>query len=121
MTITANDIAAWPLINGWHVSPGVPECSAGNSVRLGNGVSLGNDVRLVIADLGSEQTRKYGRCAYVGTDAIARLQAGCHHFTLAKARAHWGSTDYPERNRGDEYLALCDYVQTLCRIQGIPT
>jgi hypothetical protein len=43
MTLTANDIAAWPVNEyGWHVSPGVPECSAGNWVALGNGVSLGS-------------------------------------------------------------------------------
>ena len=79
-----------------------------------------NDVSLVIADLGCELLRGYGRCAYVRpADKAIILQVGCHHFTLAEARAHWGSPDYSDHERGDEYLALCDHVESLAKIQGI--
>lgn len=46
MSITADDIRAWPMRNGWHICPGVPGCERGNRVSLGDGVMIGDGVTL---------------------------------------------------------------------------
>ena len=136
-------VATWPKDeNGWSISPGVEWCAAGNHIRCGFGVVLGNGARVgdyasvgnfasvgndarvgdyarsILADLGAEQGRGYGRAAYIAANGAVRISAGCRDFSIAEARAHWGAADYPDRKRGDEYLALIDYVERLAEING---
>ena len=65
----------------------------------------------LLLDLGQE-IRGYRRIVFLGTaDGNPRFMAGCHYFTFAEARAHWGSADYPDQKRGNEYLRLIDFVE----------
>jgi hypothetical protein len=32
-------------------------------------------------------------------------------FTIAEAREHWGSESYPDRARGGQYVAACDWLE----------
>jgi UDP-3-O-[3-hydroxymyristoyl] glucosamine N-acyltransferase len=196
MTITSQDVSAWPVKDGWSISPGTPGCAQGNRVifgsyvridsdvsigsgvridsdvsigsyvRIDSDVSIGSGVRIdsdvsigsgvnidsgvsigsyvsISSDVsigsyvsigsdvsigsgkfwnfGRETLRGYGRCAYIDKNGQLILQAGCHHFTLVEARTHWGDQAYPDRKRGDEYLALCDYAEALAKINGIKT
>ena len=113
----AEEIRSWPVVEGWYISPGIPECAVGNRVKLGNWVTLGNRV-----ELGDGVTLGYGvtlgnrvklgdgvtlgdgvnQAVALGYDArrfalVVALQdgvvmfgAGCHWFTIAEARDHWG-------------------------------
>ena len=37
--------------------------------------------------------------------------AGCRYFTIAQARAHWGSAEYPTPMRGAQYVAAMDWLE----------
>ena len=91
--------------------------SIGDEARIGDGASIGDGAQQVLCDLGAEQGRKYGRCAYISKEGIVIIQAGCHHFTIVQARDHWGSPDYPDKLRGSEYLALVDYVEHIAKLR----
>ena len=39
-------------------------------------------------------------------DGKVRVTAGCRHFTLEQAMAHWGSKQYPVQARGDLYVKM---------------
>lgn len=80
----------------------------GDDVHLGDGVRLG-DYCTAVLDCGYEPQRGYRRYAAVERGVIY-VYAGCHRFTLDVARRHWGSADYPHRNRGDSYLRWLDWV-----------
>ena len=119
----AEEIRSWPVVEGWYISPGIPECAVGNRVKLGNRVTLGNRVKLGYGvklgnrvtlgnwvTLGNRVELGYGvkmgdgvnQAVALGYDArqfalVVALQdgvvmfgAGCHWFTIAEARDHWG-------------------------------
>lgn len=92
------------------------EIAAG--AQIGARAQIGDGARGIIADLGSEQIRGHARIAYWGSDGAIRISAGCHDFSLAEARTHWGAGYSGERRIGDEYLALLDYIE---RIAGDQT
>lgn len=76
------------------------------------GANLDDNEYLI--DLGIELDRAYRRVIFTGhTNGEPRIMAGCRYFTFAEARAHWGSPDYPYRERGDEYLALIDIAEKM--------
>ena len=47
----------------------------------------------------------YRPIALAQADGSWRIFSGCRSFTIAEALAHWGSADYPDRARGDAYVA----------------
>ncbi len=68
--------------------------------------------------LGNEIPRGYIRALMVDDDGTPWFVAGCHKLTLADARTHWGSSHYPDRERGDEYLLLIDFAERLAEKKG---
>jgi len=54
--------------------------------------------------------RGYVGIAYVFENKI-KINAGCRNFTISEARAHWGSSDYGDKQRGAEWLAWVDFIE----------
>lgn len=44
-------------------------------------------------------------------DGEWRIRAGCHSFTIAEARSHWGPSYKRKRRIGDMYLAAIDWLE----------
>jgi len=107
----------------------------GNYVKLGNYVELGDDVKLGdrvklgycvklgdgitdARDLGQETPRGYGRAIAYHPERGVLFCAGCHNLTLTEAREHWGSPEYPDKDRGDAYLRLIDFAENEAKAMG---
>ena len=54
--------------------------------------------------------RGYVGIAYVFENKI-KINAGCRNFNISEARAHWGSSDYGDKQRGAEWLAWVDFIE----------
>jgi hypothetical protein len=73
-------------------------------------------------DLGRETISGRGyNCGVVpGKDSDGNVEyrffAGCRNFTFAGARAHWGSPDYPDKDRAAWYLRRIDFAEKECEI-----
>lgn len=54
--------------------------------------------------------RHYGAHAVLHDEGW-RVCAGCHEFTVAEAREHWGEEYCGDKAIGDSYLAACDWLE----------
>lgn len=142
-----SEIKKFPVIDGWFTGPDGFRCrivdgsNAGVALNawVGSGAVVGSNAMVASnAVVGSNAVVASG--AWVEKGAIIHLgyddrgycrncyfdsnrkkiffRAGCHIFTLAKARAHWGSKKYPNRSLGDEYLRLIDYAVNEAKVRG---
>jgi hypothetical protein len=93
--VMAHDSSA-PQVEAW-------DSSAPRVVERGQ-----NKINLIL--FGNEVGRGYAR-SLTFYDKRLLFRAGCHQFTLTEARQHWGSPEYPDLERGDQYLRLIDFAE----------
>jgi hypothetical protein len=58
-----------------------------------------------------QDMRGYSFCHAIETDSGWRIRAGCRDFSIDEAKAHLGSEDYPDRQRGDDYLYAIEWLE----------
>lgn len=128
-------VQQWPEVDGWHISPGVEWCAAGNRVRIGarvricdeavigDGAKIGNgakigygakigDGAIFIADIGAADGHR--KCISA-VDGVAYIGAGCRWFTLADALKHWGN--HPKDRRAT--MCLMEAAKAFADLRGI--
>ena len=52
-------------------------------------------------------------------DGVLQIRAGCRDLTITKARAHWSSENYPNRERGDETMCILDHIERVAEIRRL--
>ncbi len=79
------------------------------------GANLSNLARYII-DYGQE-SRGYRRVVFYNGKEF-RIMAGCRYFTIDEAINHWGSKNYPAKERGKEYLKLIERIKEDVKERG---
>ncbi len=83
--MNAND---WKILNRFGVTP--DNLTVGGSLYL-----RGTQIAALYVDSRSYRLDRAGN----------HYHAGCRRFTAAEAIAHWGSDNYPNKDRGAAYVA----------------
>ena len=88
-----------------------------SDVRIGRGVQIGRGV-LKINSLGREPYRQFSQSMQWHPKRGLLIQAGCRIFNISQAREHWSAAQYENREIGDYYLRLIDYIETEAKALG---
>jgi len=111
--VTCYDSSAPTVVCSGSYAPRV-ECYDSSAPRV---VCSGSSAPPDLILLGNEIGRGYTR-SIILDNGVVYFMAGCHKFTLAKARAHWGSPAYPKLDRGEAYLRLIDFAEAEAGVRG---
>ena len=125
MKIYLKDEDQWKLYEGESLKDALVKrkINIGSDVRIDSDVWIGSDVQigsgvLKINSLGREPYRQFSQSMQWHPTRGLLIQAGCRIFDLPEARKHWSSAEYKNREIGDHYLRLIDYIETEAKALG---